>query len=744
MAFGFFKSKKEKSNEANTSPATAREVNPAPKQETPAPKQETPAPKPAAPAPRQETPAPKPAAPAAENPGRQPNQTENRSVFLGGMIRRNRKLFFDSSSINQEGFLKFVQANEELIRTSKRSFFVPDFELAKVAEGSGVAVRMLIQQGGLSCLQYSGVSDYQGFLAKVAVMSQENGQLCFVVNDAEKRRAILTAAKSAGVFVGLFAVSADGQLLMEQRPNREKPSQESRPATQPGSRPAPRQGNVREDAFAVCTTPERMKVTPIRVSELREGATVYNSQGQSVRLTKRELVNPGAVTYSTDTPGVWAKVFNADAVNTFLEAKVRRMLTKNVSRPGLCWPTDVLVDRAGNFVGMLVPPAKGEPLHLSVFKQAKLQATFPNWDKRDLCDLALTILRTVEYLHSMNILLGCINPAAIRVVSKDEVYFTDTDNYQIEGFPTLVYNVSFTPPEFQGKRIYLSSKASEYYAVAVLTFMLLMPGKTPYTVERGEEAAVAVTAKRFPFPNGKIRGTGTHTLPGMWRFMWSHLSPRLKDAFYHTFQKNGNYELAANRLPTGEWIRLVFGFRKDLDKPEDRESLKLYPSTFKRTADQTFLRCEICGVYHPEFYFSRKYFDIKKVCNSCIGQASSNYFDCEICSRRYFYTNETALFHETMRQKDPTWSRQKYCKECKSKKLPCRDCGTMTSYFLLRDGRCRDCGDRHRNQVYTRARCKECGCIFDITVGEHEFNLSRGFNDPVRCPDCRKRRKSGY
>lgn len=734
MAFGFFKSRKGKPETENPPAVTPEEPVITPPKQEPVPTKQEPS------APNQEPVIPKRETPAVESPACQPERPESRSVFLGGLVRRSRKLFFDSSSLDHEGFLKLARENEALICSSRHTFFVPDFALAQAGEASAAAVQRLMEKGGFSCLRYSEVSDYQGFLPKVAVMSKENGQLCFVVNDPEKRRAIVAAAKNAKVFVSLFAINEEGQLVMEQRPGRGENVHTNRPATKTGNAPAARQNGTREDAFTICTTPERIAVKPIRVGELKEGAVVFNSQGQSIRLAKRELVNPGAVTYSTDTDGVWAKIFNADAVNTFLEMKVRRMLTKQVSRPGLCWPTDVLVDRAGNFVGMLVPPAKGEPLHLSVFKQAKLQATFPNWDKRDLCDLALTILRTVEYLHSMNILLGCINPAAIRVVSKDEVYFTDTDNYQIEGFPTLVYNVSFTPPEFQGKRIYLCSKASEYYAVAVLTFMLLMPGKTPYTVERGEEAAVAVTAKRFPFPNGKIRGTGTHTLPGMWRFMWSHLSPRLKDAFYHTFQKNGNYELAANRLPTSEWIRLVFGFRKDLEQPEDRESLKLYPVTFKRTSDQTFLRCEICGVYHPEFYFSRKYFDIKKVCNSCIGKASDKYFDCEECHKRFFYTNETALFHETMRQKDPSWSRQKHCRECKSKTLPCMDCGTMTPYFLLRNGRCRDCN----NVVYTVASCRDCGCRFEITVGEHAYNLSRGYGDPTRCPTCRKRRKSGY
>ena len=38
--------------------------------------------------------------------------------------------------------------------------------------------------------------------------------------------------------------------------------------------------------------------------------------------------------------------------------------------------------------------------------------------------------------------------------------------------------------------------------------------------------------------------------------------------------------------------------------------------------------------------------------------------------------------------------------------------------------------------------CKECCNEFIFTVGEQEFFEKRNFvNDPIRCPDCRKKRK---
>lgn len=39
--------------------------------------------------------------------------------------------------------------------------------------------------------------------------------------------------------------------------------------------------------------------------------------------------------------------------------------------------------------------------------------------------------------------------------------------------------------------------------------------------------------------------------------------------------------------------------------------------------------------------------------------------------------------------------------------------------------------------------CKDCGSNFTFTVGEQEFYKEKGFdNEPQRCADCRKARKS--
>ena len=39
--------------------------------------------------------------------------------------------------------------------------------------------------------------------------------------------------------------------------------------------------------------------------------------------------------------------------------------------------------------------------------------------------------------------------------------------------------------------------------------------------------------------------------------------------------------------------------------------------------------------------------------------------------------------------------------------------------------------------------CKDCNTEFVFTVGEQQFYAEKGFtNEPVRCADCRKKRKA--
>jgi DNA-binding helix-hairpin-helix protein with protein kinase domain len=130
-----------------------------------------------------------------------------------------------------------------------------------------------------------------------------------------------------------------------------------------------------------------------------------------------------------------------------------------------------------------------------------LKNSFPDWTKRELCALARRLVDTACRLHEMGILFGCFNPASVYVKSPEEVYFTDTDCWQIEGYPVLSQNITFTPPELaaeqSGLRLYTLDQ--DNYQVALLTFMIMMPGKYPYAKRRKGGADAGLRDMSFTF-----------------------------------------------------------------------------------------------------------------------------------------------------------------------------------------------------------------------------------------------------
>lgn len=660
----------------------------------------------------------------------------NVTVPLIALIKKNRKIIFDSSSLNFGYFEKFIDRNRKLIRNSRESFYIPKFVYDALNGTSKSFIQDYLESGTFRVLNCQNATDFTHFAPSIKDMSKERGQLCFVCNSAIVSRSILFAFKKESVFVQFFYFDDNGDLVC----GMPRESQKFQKGTRQDQKynihikPVP-------DKFAISEIPERIAVKSINISITpNKGMRVYNSKHESITLIEEIIYHHNAITYSTNIPNVWAKIFKPSALNTFIEAKVKKMLNHKIQFKGLCWPIDYVHDQDGHFLGFILPPAYGEPLQLSVFKQTKLQRLFPNWNKKDLCDLTITILQTIQYLHSKNILFGCINPAAIRIKNKDEVYFIETDNYQIEGFPSLIYNTTFTPPEYLGRKIYLYKKENENYAIAVLVFMLMMPGKLPYTINPNKSIEDSIRERRFPFPCGNVHGN--HAMPSVWRFMWSHLTP-YKDIFYNTFQKGGKFENPEDRKTVGSWIGTVKYFREELESPNDVESLKLYPQTFKKGKNDVFYTCRICGVSHPRFYFDNRYFDNYRVCNSCIDKKSDVSFTCRACGKKYYYTNKTDLFHKTMKSIDSDWKDQKYCKDCKSKTLLCPDCGEEKPYYALKDGRCSSCNEKRRNAICEYVYCKDCGCQFSVTVGEREFAIQKGFSfPPVRCKNCREKKKN--
>ncbi len=516
------------------------------------------------------------------------------------------------------------------------------------------------------------------------------------------------------------------------------------------------------------SVPNRIPTTGDSVIAKYNGTTLY--------LKKALMTDHISITYATNKTNYFAKVYVLDVLRLdMLENKAARMLQEKIEITGVCWPVDILTDNNGYFIGILVPASKGVQLTRSVFNGATgLSQFFPQWNKCDLCVLTMTILDKIRKMHDLGILFGCINPASIYIAGANDVYFVDTDSWQIEGYPALSRNQTFTPPELLRDNSIQSlySLDQENYQIAVLTFMLMMPGKFPYAKGKGADERNSIIDMAFPFSvgGGMRRSQDAERPSSIWRIVWDHLSYQMCEGFYNTFHSSGKYARPGCRLQTTDWIKMTTDYAKALDTSSRIDSRSMFPQTFRRDGKRVFVRCNICGQEHPSFYFihnirvKQEKIDIwergYRICLPCTSDQSNMSFKCECCGRQFYYTNKTKVLHE-IGKSDFDFKNQRWCRDCKKRTIRCGRCGRETPIYQMREfeDRLRNlkmsvCGicfkemvekakqekEAWKNSTARWALCRNCGRSFPITNGDIEYFSKKGYNLPTRCPDCRKKR----
>ncbi len=333
--------------------------------------------------------------------------------------------------------------------------------------------------------------------------------------------------------------------------------------------------------------------TPVAITSIPgPGDVVKDEKGSSLHLGDRLGSGGEGTVYETDN-GLVCKVYQPQRFKGFTIDKIKLMTSRRVRHQAICWPVSLAYNSRGEAVGYLMPRGQGKELQRTVFIPPLLQKTFPHWTRRHLVKLTSTILNAVASLHSLNVLLGDINARNILVQDESTVFFVDCDSYQVEGFPCPVGMPPYLAPELYGKelRSTLRTLEHEQFAIATLVFMLLHPGKPPYSHQGGGDPSENVRKRHFPYQRGS---QGAHGAPaGAWRFIFSNLPWRMKDAFHKVFSDD-------KRLSIVHWQDLMRRYEDSLGKGDISD--ELFPKGFKQI-DQTqaqqqgvaWRMCEVCG-----------------------------------------------------------------------------------------------------------------------------------------------------
>lgn len=294
------------------------------------------------------------------------------------------------------------------------------------------------------------------------------------------------------------------------------------------------------------------------------GAIIYTKDKQPVSL-EEELARGGeGMVFAVKNSRLVAKIYFNERLTKGTQEKIELMVSRKVPNLQICWPQTPLYDAQGVFRGFLMPKASGTPLGHGLFIPNAWLKRNPNWTRRESVNLVLSILNKTNLLHEMNIILGDINPLNILVENERDVYFVDCDSYQVEGYPCPVGTANFTPPDIQGKNYseFLRTKDNELFAIATLLFMIMLPGKAPYSHEGGENGAENIKIGHFPYCLGERSSKSAPA--GAWRFCWSHLSWALKEAFDRSFHADHKDK---PRVSLDEWMSLFNEYLTVLSSP---------------------------------------------------------------------------------------------------------------------------------------------------------------------------------
>lgn len=401
------------------------------------------------------------------------------------------------------------------------------------------------------------------------------------------------------------------------------------------------------------------------------------------------------------------KIFDKDHITQHRKEKIELLVNGGLQAKGLCVPSVLVRNGNGDFVGYAMPEASGREFQRTIFNRRKFEKEFPNWMKTDLVDICISFVEKVEYLHSMNIILGDINPKNLMIDDKKNVFIIDADSWQVEGYPCPVGTPMFTAPRMLGKTYSddLRTVEDELFAVATMLFMIVMTGQFPY-IRTGTDGDMVELIKEGNFAFQYGNRNNKDQPDGDWKYMWSHIHKPVKDLFWHTFHKEG--KRYKSRPTATEWLEAFKAYKAYLNSRHlsfDPMSNHVYPIRHKAFRPDTPIQdCPSCGR--------------KSAIAGIWNEDDDQYFipkQCNKCRNAQPVRTNTPRIAAVSRVVAPVFS-------------PCKDCRTSVPRTQLTFGRCPACTTK-ANSLDTGRLCVECRQPF-ITYDHISWFRSRVLDVP--------------
>ena len=442
---------------------------------------------------------------------------------------------------------------------------------------SGDYVRLYTYNSGPVCIvNRRTFKDRTNNDGRIIELAQDYGMVLLTRDAAMKVR-----AESLGIQAALWQRPAPNE-------SRQSPPRQDGLGKQSGRGPANSSSLI---PFGLPSTPITETDTPLKASTFpKEGSQITLNSGQIMTLGALVSAGGEGSIYKVVNKDLVCKIYHPNNLTTLRKRKIELMTTRKIRRSGLCWPSDTVKNEKGEFVGYIMPMAEGKTVQSSMFIKPVLEKEYPQWKRQDIVKLCVAFLKHVRFLHGQNIIIGDINPMNLLVSADSSAMgMVDTDSFQIESFPCAVGTVNFTAPELQGKSYstFLRTKDHELFAVATMLFMLLHPGKPPYSQQGGGSPSDNIKKMDFPyrFRKDDDQFGGKNVPHGPWQMIWSNLPYMVKEAFNRTFREN-------NRVTIEEWMRIMYRYEQFIQ--EGKTTNEIFPVAFK-ILDPIEVDCGKCG-----------------------------------------------------------------------------------------------------------------------------------------------------
>lgn len=198
--------------------------------------------------------------------------------------------------------------------------------------------------------------------------------------------------------------------------------------------------------------------------------TVYNSKNEKISLSDTDHIATGGEGSIYLKHNLIYKIYLPETLSKSSSIIKGLDFFKKIKHPSIATPTDLVFNKGGDFQGVVMPVAKGDPI-CKAFTTTWQKAN--NFSIDEVSELVRKMQEVVRFVHSHNALivdgneLNWLNDRA-------QPTLIDTDSWQFEGHPATAIMPSIKDPQCLN-----FSQDSDWFSWAIVTFQL-WTGIHPY------------------------------------------------------------------------------------------------------------------------------------------------------------------------------------------------------------------------------------------------------------------------